>query len=625
MKKKIIYSLLFVIGHQLIYAQYTKSLIPENIPAVGQATKSDMQITVVDKEIIPSSVDLQWQPLINHVRIHHRSRIPNEQLQLLKNEKLLLKKNQYISTEGFESINEETTVEPLLGRNFRGNANSGSSPMDNSIAISNGGKVISVANTTIEFYNQNGTRTYSNSIAAFFDDPTISDVCDPVVLYDSGADKFIFFAQECSGHSSNSYILICFSQTNDPNGNWWHYKLDGSVAGSNTWFDYPKLAVSNNELYIAGNAFTNDGDFQESVLYQIEKNDGYAGASIDWQYWNEITSSPFTLLPVSYGHQGNYGPGCYLVASDAVGGTTIDLYDLTGDISASNEQLLHYSIPTIPYSPAANGFQSGTSTGLDNGDCRSLSGFYLDGIIHFVFHGDYTNGYNGIIYNRLDVANISNTISTFGLEDYEYSYPAVASISDAEDDRSVMIGFGRTGENIYPEIRVVSCDHDWNWSPSVLVKSGNGFADFTASDGEAERWGDYTGISRKHNNTTPTIWISGMWGNSANEWDTWIAEITGAESTATHDMQKDDQHMEVYPNPVYNEFTTSFELDRNSAIEITLYDERGELVKHLGNQFAFAGKNIFSFNKSNLPAGMYSVILTSSQVIINHEKIIIAD
>ena len=108
--------------------------------------------------------------------------------------------------------------------------------MDNSVAISNGGKIISVANNSIEFYNTNGAMTYTNTIDAFFNDPTITNVCDPVVIYDSGADKFIFFAQECSGNSSNSHILICFSQTNDPNGNWWNYKLNGDPANNNTWF-----------------------------------------------------------------------------------------------------------------------------------------------------------------------------------------------------------------------------------------------------------------------------------------------------------------------------------------------------------------------------------------------------
>ncbi|MDQ3015431.1 MAG: hypothetical protein M3R25_01725 [Bacteroidota bacterium] len=53
--------------------------------------------------------------------------------------------------------------------------------------------LISVANTTIEFYNLNGVVTYSNSIVDFFDDPDISDVCDPVKVQDSGADKYIFF------------------------------------------------------------------------------------------------------------------------------------------------------------------------------------------------------------------------------------------------------------------------------------------------------------------------------------------------------------------------------------------------------------------------------------------------
>jgi hypothetical protein len=84
--------------------------------------------------------------------------------------------------------------------------------MDNSIAISNGGWIVTVANTTIEFDDITGANTYYNDIPSFFNDNSITNVCDPVVIYDSGADRFIFFAQECSGQASNSNLLICFQK-----------------------------------------------------------------------------------------------------------------------------------------------------------------------------------------------------------------------------------------------------------------------------------------------------------------------------------------------------------------------------------------------------------------------------
>ncbi len=606
------------------YAQTQKATVPSTAKVISQATKSPEYNATVVREIKPISVDLKWKPLLNNKCIKHHSK-NDLGLQQIKNQKMMQKQNAKLQTSGTENTAITATVTPVVGSNFLGNTNTGSSPMDNSVAISNGGKIISVANNSIEFYNTSGTMTYTNTIDGFFNDPTITNVCDPVVIYDSGADKFIFFAQECSGNSSNSNLLICFSQSNDPNGNWWNYKFNGNPANNNTWFDYPKIAVSTNELYVTGNSFSNSGNFQESLLYQIEKNSGYSGGTVNWQYWNNITSSPFTLLPVSSGQQGNYGPGCYLVSTQSSGSSTIDLYDLTNDMSASNETLNHYSISTTTYSPAADGNQAGTSTQLDNGDCRALSGFYQNGIIHFVFHSDYLNGYNGINYNRLNVATLINTSSTFGLSGYEYSYPSVASFATNTTDKSVMIGFGRTSSNIYPEIRVVNCDNNMTWSSSTLVKAGSGYADYTTSGGSAERWGDYTGMCRKHNNLDPTVWMNGMFGTTSNDWESWIAEISGTGGTTNIASTTKSDNFKLYPNPIYQEFKTEFELATNSKISIDIFDIQGKLVLTLFNGDAIAGKNQFTFNKSNLEKGTYFINISSNNQILKNETIIIAN
>ena len=615
---------LFLTSCFFVNAQTQKATIPTTAKVISQATKSPAYTATVAREIKPISVDLNWKPLLNNRCIKHHSE-NDLKLEQIKNQKMMQKRNAKFKTPDTENTAAAAAVTPVVGSNFLGNTNTGNSPMDNSVAISNGGKIVSVANNSIEFYNTTGAMTYTNTIDAFFNDPTITNVCDPVVIYDGGADKFIFFAQECSGNSSNSNILICFSQTNDPNGNWWNYKFNGNPANNNTWFDYPKMAVSTNELYITGNSFSNSSVFQESLLYQIEKNSGYTGGNISWQYWNNITSSPFTLLPVSSGQQANYGPGCYLIATDNSGSSTIDLYDLTDDMSASNETLNHYSISTTTYSPAADGNQSGTTTQLDNGDCRALSGFYQNGIIHFVFHSDYSNGYNGINYNRLNVTTQTNTSATFGLTGYEYSYPSVASFATTTTDKSVMIGFGRTGSNIYPEIRVVNCDDNMTFGASTLVKAGTGYADYTASGGSAERWGDYTGICRKHNNSAPTVWMNGMFGTTSNDWETWIAEITGTGGTTSIANEPKSDNFKLYPNPIYQEFKTEFELSTNSKISIDIFDIQGKLVTTLFNGNAIAGKNQFTFNKSNLITGTYFINISSNNQTLKNEKIIIAN
>jgi len=624
MKFTTIFSVLLVISHFGLIGQNNKAAISSTAKVNSIGTKSPQFTAQLLGKIKPLTVDLKWKPILINKCVKHHSE-NDVLLDSIKLEKKLNKATAILRTNQSENNSDELNVTPVVGANFLGNTNTGHSPLDNSIAISNGGKIVSVANNSIEFYNTNGTLTYSNSINSFFNDPSITNVCDPLIIYDSGADKFIFFAQECSGVSTNSNILICFSQTNDPNGNWWNYKLTGNPLANDTWFDYPKMAVSNNELYITGNSFSNSGVFQEALLYQIEKNNGFIGGSMNWQYWHDISASPFTLLPVSYGQQGNYGPGCYFVATKSSGAATIDLFDLTNDMSADDEQLNHYSISTSAYSPAADGNQLGTSRQLDNGDCRALSGFYLNGIIHFVFHSDYSNGYNGINYNRLNVNTQTNSSSKYGLANYEYSYPSVASFATTATDKSVMIGFGRTGSSIYPEIRVVNCDNNMLWGSSVLVKAGVSYSDYTASGNASERWGDYTGMCRKHNSTNVSVWMNGMYGANNHNWETWISEISGTVGSDRVEEITKSNHFVLYPNPIYSEFKTEFTLDIPSKINIEIYDIQGKLVKILYRGSAHAGINIFTFNKSNLEAGTYTLIINTNDKPLHHEKIIISN
>lgn len=596
-----------------------KPIIDES-KKIGSATKSQELTIQCVGETNTKSTDLKWLPILTNKCVARKPKSDYDVLiEQIKKEKTLLKQNSIQNKNNSES--GASTVAPVIGTNFLGNVNNGMSPMDNSIAISNNGWIVTVANTTIEFDDINGNNTYYNDIPTFFNDVNISNTCDPVVVYDSGSDRFIFFAQECAGNSANSFLLICFSKTNNPNDGWWKYKLSGNPLNNSTWFDYPKLAVSNNELYITGNLFTNAGVFNQAILYQIQKSSGYSGGSINYQYWSNISGSPGTLLPTSYGQGGNYGPGCYLVSTTSAGASNIKFYDLTDDMTAANEQLNYYSVSTTPYSPAGDASQQGSSCLLDNGDCRALSGFYLNGTIHFVFHSDIGSGWNGINYNRLNVTTQTNQSSTFGsVGNFDYCYPSIASYANNAIENSVMIGFGRSSANIFPEIRVVNCDNGMNWSNSTLVKSSSSFASYSSST--KERWGDYTGMTRKHNSSNPSVWMNGMYATTANKWNTWVAEIHDNE-VGIKEKSKTNSDIKVYPNPIVETFNIEFSLDNNTELNIEVIDITGKTIKVLYNGKGIHGLNNFSFNKSNLSLGTYFLIIKNNSNIIKNEKIII--
>ena len=570
--------------------------------------------------------DSVYKPILSHKRAQDGSERGNEQLDKIRNEKALLKEE--FERKGYSTLPEETEkvmFNPQLGPNFIGNLNNGSSPMDNSIAVSNNGTIVSVSNTLIQMYSPLGELLYSNTIDVFFNDPAISIVCDPVVIFDSGVNKFIFFAQECAGESYNSHLLICFSASNEPvNGGWYNYKLSGDPFSQNNWFDYPKMAVSTNELYITGNLFNNNDVFNQSAVFQIEKNNGFVGGNLTSQVWsgNSLTGTPSTLLPVSYGQQGNYGPGCYLVATSSAGDNRVWLYDLIGDMASTSETINGYEFNSNPYSVAAPGLQQGTTYKLDNGDCRALSGFYLNGVIHFVFHSDIGSGYNGINYNRLDLNAWSLQNSTYGAGGYEYSYPSVASFATSTTDNTVVIGFLRTGSSIKPQIRAVSCNSGMTWVSSILVKSGINYNNDLPDANNVCRWGDYTGITRLHNSPVPVLWMNGMFANSSNEWDTWIAQINTTGNTAIEDLSMEKDVL-VYPNPTSSKFTIDFFCRNSGNLKLNLISSTGQTVKLLIDKNTSNGQKNFSFDTSNLPKGIYFLQIELDGKLLQTEKIIV--
>jgi Secretion system C-terminal sorting domain len=609
-----------------ISAQESKPNIDES-KRIGYSSPSHSLKTELAGEINTPSVDLTWQPILTHKIQWSEPKTPDEEvLDSIVAVKDELKK---VQSEGYKNaIRSIDATNPTISHNFQGNSEDGFSPLDNNMAISNGGIIVSVTNTIIQYYDTLGNRSYSNDLVSFINNQNITGVCDPTVFYDAGSDRFILFCQEYP-LGANDKIIICFSKTNKPANGWWVYTLTGDPLGVGDAFDYPKIAVSNNELFISGNLYGQpSNNYDQSVVYQIDKTNGYSGASLTWQYWSNISGSPFTLLPVSYGQNGTYGPGIYLISTKNSGGSAINLYEITND-QYHNPVMNYYTVATSAYSPAGNASQLGTSCKLNSGlaGCRALSGFYLNGLIHFVFHCDIGSGWSGINYNRLNVSlQTDKSVKVGDAGSVDFAYPSVVSYATSPTDATVIVGFGVSGAAIYPEVGVMSCDNSMNWSPNyVVVHPGSGYVSYTSNS--LERWGDYSGASRFHKGTSPTIWMNGAYGTNTKYWSTWIAEVTGKNAGTGIDnlAAASTTSAKVYPNPIANTFNVDFTLNTATNLTINILDMDGKIVKQLYAGQGKEGDNNFSFNKANLSSGIYFLVIRNEEQIIKSEKVVITD
>jgi hypothetical protein len=569
--------------------------------------------------------DKQWS-------VHLRSDLPKRnygpEIEAIKARKNQIKGETYTG-EAFEPGNP-AVIDPKVQVNFEANWMLNGTPADDAIAVSREGFIVSCNNDAIEYYTSSGQLLYTDLWGNFFSRQNLNAVIyDPRIFYDSEADRFILVILHGS-QPSNTTVVVAFSRGSDPRDGWNTYLLTGNPRNEGNWFDYPHIAVSFQELYITGNLFDANDNFVQAVIYQIPKNAGYAGQNLNWQFWSGLNADPypaFSLVPAVYGWDGSYGPGCYFISGRAGGSNIVRLWDLTNYIG-QNPELRVFNVATRDYEPAGDAFQLGTTERLDNGDCRFQHAFYLEGILHFVYHTDIGDGWNGISYNRLDIAQLSLQDTRFGLQgSFDYAYPGLVSFGKDKSDPSVMIGFLRSSRDIYPEVRVVSVDENLEWSSSVTVKSGDNYIDI--SQGSEERWGDYTGMSRDFGSGIPAVWMSGSYGGDVptvgrfNVYKTRVARIVEDGFSSTSDKSPVTES-QVFPNPVIDQYYVEFTIESKMPVRIDLVDNHGRLVKMLFEDALKAGEHSFSFNKDRLAAGTYHLRISSQNEILSHETIVIS-
>jgi hypothetical protein len=584
---------------------------------------SDILIPCSGTVNVPTA-DLNWKPGLSHKLEESEPNEPDhEKLEKIRAE--LLRRKLEHPVRSIERIPASTlAVTPVVGVHFSANKNNGWSPLDNNMAISNKGIVISVANDTFEITDSLGTSLYYNTLNTFINDNTIPNACDPVIIYDKKADRFIFYCQEVTATAgSPNHMMFFFSKTNNPaTGGWNYFKLSGDPLSDGSDADYPKIAISNNDVFLSSNLFKS-GSFNQAILWQIQKAEGYSGGTLKTKLWSGIAGSPFTVLPVAEGQGNSYGPGCWMVANSSSGSSVVNLYQITDDVSGT-PSMNHYSVSTTAYSAAGDSPQMSTTATLKITDCRALSGFFLNGLIHYVFSSADAQGNTAINYNRLDVSTKTNTSKLLSVNGTDYGYPAVASYTanGVVGDNSVMIGFAESNSSILPRMCAVSCDNAMSFGTVTVVKPSDSYV---GSSG-AQRWGDYSGMCRKHNSPQACVWMSGSYGNTSNRWDAYVAQIYDAGFATGITEQHSLSGLKTYPNPVSDFFMVEFSVSKDTDANIAIYDMQGRVVKELYKGFCHEGENNFSFNKSNLSPGTYFLIIrTESNKTVVHEKLVIAE
>lgn len=523
---------------------------------------------------------------------------------------------QYRNRQGSGQQQVATLPSPTLGAAFQGNGFNNGTPADNEVAIGNDGKLISVQNSTVFRYNTTtGTGMGTQSLTLFFSSLGVTaNKYDPKVLYDPQSNRYILVCLAGSV-SSNSHILVGFSNSDSINGTWNLYEFPGNPFNDTLWTDYPMIAVNNNELFITVNLLHDNQPwqtgFEETIIWQVNKWDGYNGDSLRTELHSGINTNgrPIrNLCPVEAG--GLPGPtnGMYFLSDRNLDASndTIFLVHIS-DTANSPAQVVTATMleSNISYFAPIPADQPGSGGFLQTNDARILGAFMENNIIQFVCSTlDTATGNNGIYHGIIQSPAISPALTAYIYADtaLDYGYPNIAWTGYTNTDNSAMIMILHSGPTVNPGFSVLQVDGAGDFSPRLQVKAGLGAVSLITGD---ERWGDYTGIQRKYDQGG-TCWVNGYYGLANGTHSTWVAEIGRSADVGISSEESITDHA-VFPNPFEDNINLTFSIAEHKFIRFAVYDMQGRLTEILVEDEFRAGKHLLSFNTAGLAPGAYII------------------
>jgi hypothetical protein len=581
---------------------------PQGIQLQSDAVKLPLMSVEKMNSIKFTEMKDDWNPVLKTVRTIHQ---PGTDLK--KDEFLRLKALANAERDALAGSQPATsaqkvssTTPPTQGVHFFGNNYDFSDPADNSVGVSAEGKIVSASNTRVHIYQPTGTQISSSSLGGFVQGSgqPVNFTFDPKVSYDVQEDKYIVvFLNGAS--SSNSRIIICFSETNDPAGNWNVYGINGNLDNLGVWTDFPQIGVNTNELFITGNLFDGNSQSQGGAIWQITKADGYAGNPLTIQSY--YLPSNFSLHPVE-GQHAAYGPYMYFLESNNSGSNAITLHRITNSIANNGVLENPYAFTmNTSYSIPPDADQRGSANDLACNDSRIQTSYFANNRIEFAMNTGFS-GRCALFHGTAIISPFLLSFSSFGGEvvspgsDISAAYPSLAYAGDQLDgSNKSYLAFNYCSPSDFPGCGVVLRDSSGT-SPMMVAKVG-----VSAINSAQSRWGDYADIQTRINGLPGEAWMVGTYGNSSSQQRTYVSQVLPPTPVAVSQPIDQTLDITVYPNPSVDRVTFDFPVSEAGIYRVDIHDMQGKLVHTVIEDWLRVGEGRVSFNTTALSAGTYVV------------------
>ena len=503
---------------------------------------------------------------------------------------------------------------PEIGNNFIVGGIQPGIPLDNHLAMNND-TIVSGVNSFISIQTNEGGFIKNFSLLNLADELSVAldRLFDPRLLFDPTTNRYVavFLAGYDSGDSN---IVVCFSASSDPNGEWHAYSLPGNPNMNTTWTDYPMIQFTETDIQITINLLR-DGEswqlgFEESLIWQLNKADGYAGEDLGIVLWDDINygGAPIrNLCPVESATEIPSSNAYYLSDRNfSIENDTFFILELTGGVDDPDSELIvDFVLSDIPYGVPPNATQQVGE--LQTNDARVLEAFIIGDQIQFVGNTrNLDNNLAGIFHGVLNDVSGARDLKLTHLigEDYEIGYPGITYTGDGIDERDAIIAFNHTSSSRFAGLSAMYYVENIGYSDMITIKEGDSYVDMLG--GTLERWGDYLGTQRDYNNPDD-VWIAGFFGRSNNRNHPWIAQLSKPRESSNVEETLIKEEAKVFPNPLIDRFSIEFDIPvATQNVQIELFDMNGQRVTNLYDaKPKKTGLSEFSFSLAKLVAGNY--------------------
>lgn len=516
-------------------------------------------------------------------------------------------------------------------------------PNDNHMAVSNAGKVVSVLNQQIICLSEDGNieqpwalffmATNQNNELPGGPIPALLRTYDPKVIYDQLNDRFIIvFLNGVT--DTDSRIIVCFSQTNDPTGKWNVYAVTGNpLSQVDIWTDYPIIATTKEDFFVTINLLEEgkgwqDG-FQQSVIWQIGKQEGYDGKPLNSNFWHDIkfNNKPvWSICPVQGGLTQAEKEIYFLsVRPGDEKNDTVFLHHISNTLSSGSAKFnlrrlrtdRKYGVPPSALQPV-DGFR------LMTNDARVLSAFIHNDMIQYVQTTINFKNMNPSIYHGtiLDLGSKDETVigKIISRDSLDFAYPSICYAGEGGLDRSSLITFSHVSKWTFPGTSAIYMDRYGEYSSILTVKAGDSHINSFITD-SSERWGDYTNTQRRYN-TNNEIWVVGSFGNEQSRTSTWVSKLN---TNDPRDSLIPIEIVDVFPIPASQNVTIQLYAKKSVVYSFLFRDMKGREVYHTKKSVLDAigtdGLNLLTIWDIPLSSGMYIMSVYANNREIKSVKI----